>query len=147
MANNSTNSTGISLVTLKNGKQIIGQEIDGGNGIDTIVANDIFTSTDSKLKYVIVGGNGNDTVIGSSRDEIIWGDSNGNSGSISDNGADNLSGGGGNDEIHGGNADDRISGDLGADSLYGDKGADRFVYSLVSDSNASNGAWSAATGD
>src|SRR4051794_19860647 len=100
MASKPTNGSNIVLKSTAGG-----QELDGANGVDVINADSLFTSSEPTKTYTIIGGNGADTVWGSSRDEIIWGDSSGNS-STSDNGADQLHGGGGNDMIHGGNGDD-----------------------------------------
>src|SRR5688572_3850616 len=112
-----TMSSGIKMTPTKDSKgKVIKQTIEGGNGIDQIVADSWFTTSDSSVQYVIVAGNGADVVQGSSRKEIIWGDGNGNTGTT-DNGADLLKGGAGNDEIHGGNAADEIHGDQGADNL------------------------------
>lgn len=122
------------------------QEILGGNGVDVINAASIFTSSDPSKTYIIAAGNGADTVNGSSRNEIIWGDSSGNT-STADNGADTLNGGGGNDAIHGGNGADIISGDLGADTLWGDRGGDVFRYKFNSDSSATAGLFDPGTGD
>ncbi|MFC3175189.1 VCBS domain-containing protein, partial [Novosphingobium bradum] len=105
---------------------------------------------------LISGGNGSDTIKGSTFSDIIWGDglgsfssSDNDSGRFSsDNGSDYLSGGDGNDQIHGGNGADVLQGDRGADVLWGDRGGDTFKYVLVSDSSATVlGAWSSATGD
>ena len=123
--------------------------INGGNGADIIDADTLF-GTRTGTSWQITGGNGADTVIGSFRDEIIWGDSKDNTDTAS-NGADTLIGGGGKDQIHGGNGADIISGDQGADTLWGDRGGDTFKYNYQSsdggDSDAVNHLWSSVSGD
>ncbi len=123
--------------------------INGGNGVDIIDAATLFGTKTGTL-WQIVAGNGADTVIGSSRDEIIWGDSKDNTDTAS-NGADTLRGGGGRDQIHGGNGADTISGDQGADTLWGERGGDTFKYNYqasgAGDSDAVNHLWSSTSGD
>ncbi len=81
---------------------------------------------------VIMGGAGNDTIIGQAlADELHGGDGDdiitGNGGGdliYGDAGADILNGSGGNDTIYGGAGNDQIYGQDGADILYGDNGND-----------------------
>ena len=115
-----------------------------GNGADTYD----FTATGKITAnwQQISGGNGSDSIRGSTYNDIIWGDSVNNS-STADNGADSLFGGNGNDQIHGGNGADLLQGDLGADVIWGDRGGDTFRYVLVSDSVANLGAWDNTQGD
>ena len=114
---------------------LLKKTISGGNGVDTINAALVVNSNG----WVITSGNGADIVTGSAYNDIIWGDSLGNSGTTSDNGADTLSGGCGNDAIHGGNGADILAGDKGADQLWGDRGGDLFKYNFVADSNVTCG--------
>lgn len=86
--------------------------VKGTNKSDIIVINDdntatvngeivTFGSLDAPVQAVVSGGNGNDTITGSSFDDIICGDN-------------------GQDSIYGKNGDDRIFGQNGKDELYGD---------------------------
>ena len=99
---------------------------DGGTGIDTI----IFKTSDNRNLTVewseneeltvdgyvqnlrnievIEAGNGNDTFIGSSKDEI-------------------FNGGAGNDTLNGGDGNDTLYGSSGTNSLFGGEGIDTFV--------------------
>ena len=126
---------------------ITGNKIAFGNGVDKWD----FTLNPGPITghgWQISGGNGADVITGSIYNDFIWGDSLGNSGTTSDNGADTLRGGDGRDEIHGGNGADIISGDSGGDTLYGDRGGDVFKYWLTSDSMAAaGGTWSTTNGD
>ncbi len=65
--------------------------------------------------YEIYAGGGNDTVTGSYKDDIIYGEA----------GQDVLHGGRGNDEITGGDDYDELFGDEGNDTLYGAMGSDQ----------------------
>ena len=65
------------------------------------------------------GGNGKDTINGSSGDDIIYGG----------NGTDILFGNAGNDEIYGGNGDDDITGGAGDDLIDGNNGFDIVYFS------------------
>lgn len=92
----------------------------------------------------IVGGDGNDVLVGTSGNDFVYGgagndkllllagDDVGNGGTgndmvIGDDGRDLLIGGLGNDELVGGKGSDSITGDAGADDIYG--GADRDIVS------------------
>src|SRR5918993_1801564 len=149
MANNTGGTTGVTTTRTTTKSAGTTVTINGGNGADTITASSEYVKVSAKSsdKFVIIAGNGDDTVYGSDYAELIWGDSN-NTNDTSANGFDTLNGGGGSDEIHGGNGSDIISGDAGADLLYGERGGDIFKIKVVSDSAAtSTGAWSFSTGD
>ncbi len=73
------------------------------------------------------GGSGNDTLYGSSGNDLLFGGS-GND-TISDYGGNGrLYGGSGRDVIDGGEGNDRIDGGTGNDILTGGNGSDRFVF-------------------
>jgi Ca2+-binding RTX toxin-like protein len=106
----------------------------GGSGVDTIdfgavtsgisfdmdtgVTNGFGTHT---LYENVVGGSGNDTIMGSDRSEIIRGEG----------GNDQLFGGRGNDQLVGLNGSDTLSGGAGNDTLTGGGFADVFVFARV----------------
>jgi Ca2+-binding RTX toxin-like protein len=62
----------------------------------------------------IYAGDGNDSVVGGSGDDLIFGEA----------GVDSLAGGAGNDVVHGGNDADYLYGGLGNDVLIGGNGSD-----------------------
>jgi hypothetical protein len=62
----------------------------------------------------LVGGRGNDKLVGSFRNNVIRGG----------NGRDVIDGGRGNDRLYGGNGNDRITGGVGWDRMYGENGND-----------------------
>lgn len=68
-----------------------------------------------KLKAIIGGGDGGDTLAGGGGDDTINGDGD----------SDELHGGGGNDFLIGGEGFDRVYGDDGADIIYGGDGSDK----------------------
>ena len=78
-----------------------GQLIDGGAGHD-----------------MIVGNNGEDTLLGGSGHDVIFGSL----------GADQLRGGDGNDNLFGGGGVDTLEGSVGNDALSGGAGDDTFVF-------------------
>jgi VCBS repeat-containing protein len=120
-----------------------GWVINGGNGVDDIDATTLFNGKTGTI-FQIIGGNGADTIRGSSRSELIWSDSKDNT-DTSSNGSDTVFGGAGNDEIHVGNGADIIQGDADGDTLFGDRGGDIFAYKLTSDSSATaSGLWAGA---
>ncbi|HEX8521348.1 MAG TPA: hypothetical protein VF669_03765 [Tepidisphaeraceae bacterium] len=104
-----------------------------------------------KGKKFYIGGEGNDSITGSSEADTIWG--NGGRDTIYANaGSDSINGGGGNDYIEsrdlteyhppsgadrntvsGGDGDDTLNGDYGDDTFYGDAGNDR-----IDDSSGNN---------
>jgi len=85
--------------------------VDGGAGDDVISA---ANSPIGSARLVLSGGDGDDTITGSSGAETINGDA--------DN--DSLLGGDGNDVINGGDGVDRMNGDAGDDTVDGGAGND-----------------------
>ncbi|MBN3924983.1 DUF4347 domain-containing protein [Nostoc sp. NMS4] len=65
----------------------------------------------------LYGGNGNDSLLGSSSNDYLYGE----------NDSDRLIGNAGNDYLYGGAGDDILIGGAGNDLLYGQTGADIFV--------------------
>ncbi len=87
----------------------------GGEGNDIILGgggDDVLLGEDGR--DIILGGNGNDTVFGGDGNDIILGQ----------NGNDTLNGNDGNDIILGGNGNDTIDGGAGFDILNGGAGTD-----------------------
>ena len=89
--------------------------VSGRTGISTvtITASDGQTSTTTTVT-VKAGGNGRDTLSGTSGADLLLGQ----------NGDDTLSGMGGSDVLCGANGNDRLSGDGGSDSFDGGSGTD-----------------------
>lgn len=85
--------------------------IDGEAGDDTLDANGFSLGS---VRLRLNGGDGNDTISGSSGSDVIDGGA----------GDDSLSGDDGDDELTGGAGGDTISGDQGADTLFGNDGND-----------------------
>ncbi len=129
--------------------------VDGGNGDDTITVtdmdrvcrglvtvrggkgDDLLTGLNAKLgqmRLSMSGGDGNDTIIGTSGDDTLSGDAGidrikaglGNDLVFGGAGIDSINGEGGNDTLVGGDGTDTLVGD-GADSLSGDAGNDSLV--------------------
>ncbi|MGW1615956.1 calcium-binding protein [Streptomyces sp. NPDC002285] len=76
--------------------------------------NDSVTSSLSGLGVTLLGGGGDDSLVGGGANDTLEGEE----------GADSLSGGGGNDTLIGGSGADRITGGSGNDSVEGRDGAD-----------------------
>lgn len=101
--------------------------VNAGTGNDYVVVGEDVPSAS------ILGGAGNDTLIGTSNsDTIFGGDGNdqingggGNDVLFGDAGTDSLNGEGGKDVIHGGDGNDRVQGAGGNDMLFGDGNDDR----------------------
>jgi Ca2+-binding RTX toxin-like protein len=99
--------------------------IDAGRGND-------FVDDRVNLPSTILGGAGNDVLLGSAADDSINGGSgrdslNGNKGDDSINGGigdDSLRGGAGDDSLDGGSGNDNLLGEAGDDSLNGGDGDD-----------------------
>jgi uncharacterized secreted protein with C-terminal beta-propeller domain len=83
----------------------------GGAGDDTITIN---IPGNTRIKTVLNGGGGNDTITGSDGNDTILGGP----------GTDTLIGRRGNDMLRGGTGDDSLVGGLGNDTLQGDAGSD-----------------------
>jgi uncharacterized secreted protein with C-terminal beta-propeller domain len=83
----------------------------GGIGDDTIT---VSIPGNTRIKTVLNGGTGNDTITGSDGSDTILGGQ----------GNDTLSGGRGNDTLRGGAGADSLAGGLGNDTLQGEAGAD-----------------------
>lgn len=84
--------------------------ISGGNGSDTLTGT---SGTD-----IISGGNGQDTLDGGAGSDIL----------IGGNGDDSLFGSGDNDALIGGNGDDLLDGGAGTDAVFGESGNDTAAY-------------------
>jgi Ca2+-binding RTX toxin-like protein len=136
--------------------------VDGGNGDDTITVtdmdrvcrglvtvrggkgDDLLTGVNAKLGQMSLsmsGGDGNDTIIGTSGDDTLSGDAGndrikaglGNDLVFGGAGIDSINGDGGNDTLIGGDGTDTLVGD-GADTLSGDAGNDSLVGGQGNDS-------------
>jgi hypothetical protein len=113
-------------------------QVGGGAGRDVIkgrAGNDLLLGGAGRDRVnggddndVIFGGDGSDRLKGGAGDDVLFGES-------------------GRDCLAGGDGDDRLSGGSCADFLDGGLGADVFVYDAVTDSLASSGEFSRATGD
>ncbi|MCX7422545.1 MAG: hypothetical protein NT013_23785 [Planctomycetia bacterium] len=129
--------------------------VDGGNGDDTITVNDIdrvcrgavtvrgnkgddvLTGLNAKIGQMrlrMEGGDGNDTIVGTSGDDTLSGDAGidrikaglGDDLVLGGAGIDTINGEGGNDTLIGGDGSDTLVGD-GADTLFGDAGNDSLI--------------------
>jgi len=85
--------------------------ISGGRGDDAIT---IDVPGNTRLRTVLNGGDGNDSILGGDGNDVISGGT----------GDDTLNGGNGNDSIWGGRGADSLVGGTGDDSLFGDAGVD-----------------------
>ncbi|MEP7157786.1 MAG: right-handed parallel beta-helix repeat-containing protein [Chloroflexota bacterium] len=85
--------------------------VDGGDGHDLINAARVLAS---QVTLTLLGGSGNDIIIGSAGDDLLDGGS----------GNDLLLGGAGNDRLNGGSGNDILLGGIGNDVLDGDDGHD-----------------------
>lgn len=130
--------------------------INGGKGIDTLVVSSTpgatgGTSVDLRIETAqntgygldtvvnienLIGGAGNDTLIGNGRANLIMGKAGkdvirglgGNDTLLGNGDRDRLDGGGGADVLQGGGGNDRLLGGRGDDVLTGGAGADLFVF-------------------
>jgi len=95
----------------------------GGGGADTIY--DKWTGDRDTVSNYLFGGEGNDTIIGGNKKDILRGDGNQSGNEYSNNeGNDLLKGHGGNDLLTGGKSEDRLNGGAGKDRFDGGPGAD-----------------------
>jgi hypothetical protein len=99
---------------------IDGIVIDGGDGNDSIVLGV------GMIGSVLLGGDGNDTLIGSDGGDTLIGGT-GKDRLLGGGGSDRLSGSGGNDVLDGGSGPDRLYGDAGDDLLFGGSQNDYLV--------------------
>lgn len=76
-------------------------------------------------KNLLVGTQGNDTILGLGNDDILRG-RNGNDKLDGGTGKDKLFGQNGDDKLFGGKGDDKLSGGNGNDTLFGGDGADKY---------------------
>jgi Ca2+-binding RTX toxin-like protein len=106
----------------------------GATSIETMLSgfgDDHIDGSTQTVGVTVFASGGNDTVIGSSFNDFLWGgDGNdtltggaGNDLLFGDVGADSLSGGAGNDTLYGDNSDIHIDGGAGTDALYWAAGA------------------------
>lgn len=86
-------------------------DVRAGRGNDSIT---ITIPGNSRIRTVLRGGDGNDTIVGGDGNDRIEGGG----------GDDTLVGGKGNDQIFGGRGDDSLVGSTGNDTLSGDDGGD-----------------------
>ncbi|MEH2078866.1 MAG: hypothetical protein V7K89_02270 [Nostoc sp.] len=100
-----------------------------GNGNDNLINiervtltggisnNTLNASSFTIASVYLYGGNGNDSLLGSSNNDYLYGQ----------NDSDRLIGNAGNDHLYGGAGDDILIGGAGNDLLYGQTGVDIFV--------------------
>ncbi len=130
-----TTTVAVSHVLASSLTSISIQGSDSANSIDlSAITSSNFSSN---LVINVHGGDGADTLIGSTLADNFFGD-NGADSIVGGAGADTLSGGDGNDTITGGTENDSILGGDGADSITGDDGDDTL--------NGGNGADSLSGG-
>ena len=84
----------------------------GGNGSDTLIG--------TSINDIISGGNGQDMLYGGAGSDLL----------IGGNGNDSVYGSSGNDALIGGNGDDLLDGGAGNDLLFGESGNDTAVYAM-----------------
>lgn len=115
--------------------------------IDLGAGNDTADATNANRRHVIDGGDGNDTITGSSRGDDLNGDAGadtikGLAGKDKINGGvgnDTIDGGAGDDTITGGADNDTIDGGTGADAMDGGAGDDTFTVDNVNDTVTDTG--------
>lgn len=86
----------------------------------------------------IIGGSGDDSLVGTGVSEFLFGElgsdtlsgGEGNDALYGGQGSDSLEGGLGNDILHGEDGADSLAGGLGNDTMVGLEGADTFVYAV-----------------
>ncbi len=109
--------------------------VNGNVYFDINPSPDIYTPTliikltgNPKVNNVpIVGGAGNDKLIGYINDDDLIGNA-GSDTLMGENGNDALTGGDGSDKLMGGNGNDTLTGGDGSDKLTGGKGSDEFNF-------------------
>ncbi len=94
-------------ITISGSRTGLAAEVNGGGGDDVIVLGLAGTA-------LFRGGNGNDTITGNSKKDVLYGDA----------GNDVLTGAADHDALYGGDGNDTLNGDAGDDKLYGDAGND-----------------------
>jgi Ca2+-binding RTX toxin-like protein len=138
--------SGNDTVTFTNLGLVDVQGFDGGDGIDTAIADyssfsvDVSTSGGGVAaadvtgilyllveNWVLSGGSGNDSLVHNSGDNIFAGNG-GDDTLITGDGNDTLDGGDGTDTLNGGAGDDLLMGGSGNDTLTGGAGDDTFVF-------------------
>jgi len=112
------------------------ENIDGGEGRDVVIINsDIgvtFNLSESNVETV-VGGNGDDVIIGGGFSNVFVDGGNGDDIIIGGASDDALSGSDGNDYIDGGYGNDMLRGHRGEDTLFGGEGDDYLDGGLSDD--------------
>jgi uncharacterized secreted protein with C-terminal beta-propeller domain len=83
----------------------------GGRGDDSIT---VSIPGNTRIRTVLDGGSGNDTILGGDGNDVVYGR----------DGIDSLNGGRGDDTVYGGNGNDSLVGGTGNDRLYGEAGVD-----------------------
>jgi Ca2+-binding RTX toxin-like protein len=113
------------------GSSITSVAIAGGAGNDSI--NIKALNCVGNAARNVLGGDGDDVIIGSNRADVLNGGL-GNDNISGGNGKDQLFGDDGNDILSGGNGNDALDGGAGDDSLLGGNGKDSLIGGLGSDS-------------
>jgi Ca2+-binding RTX toxin-like protein len=106
---------------------VIGVNINGGDGNDTIFGGDGADRIDGGAgDDLIKGQGGNDTIFGSDGNDSIYGQA-GDDSIQGNNGDDRILGGDGNDYLDGGAGNDRLYGEAGTDTLLGGSGHNTLI--------------------
>lgn len=98
--------------------------IHAGQGNDVVAIN--FNSAQQRIRTLVLGGAGDDHLIGFHSADVLVGGA-GDDRLDGADGRDMLRGGSGNDHLYGGAGRDRLDGGSGANTFYGDLTADRIV--------------------
>lgn len=123
-----------------------GDTIDGGLGFDFVSFESSIDRVQAKLEggALVVGDavgdvfSGVEGFIGSSRNDVLVGDSQSNI-LRGGNASDRLQGRAGDDTLEGGTGADKLYGNNGEDEMSGGGGRDRFIYFNTSDSGVGSG--------
>lgn len=110
---------GIDVVDYSDSRSALRFDMSGGGDSMAAAGGDVFVDIEG-----FIGGSANDTMIGSSGDNLFVGNG-GNDTLTGNNGDDTLDGGDGKDTLNGGNNDDSLTGGEGNDKLIGGGGHDQ----------------------
>jgi hypothetical protein len=127
------------------GTDLNARNLTTGLNFDAEVASDVVTPGNPNDVFVVLGGSGADTLLGTAGSDVLDGNNHPSQGAAND--SDVLDGRAGNDRLFGRGGDDQLTGGAGNDTLDGGSGIDTAIYAAGAEIIETATGWAVKVGD